>query len=353
MGSSPSVLGPRTRAPLGAKTTNAKGRALQTPAPALQTIKPDKTQRPSTTRKSVKSKITVAPSEPVRSSLLVLEEDDVPDIEYAPPPPIELPDPPEMFDYDQTFPQFKGANICRGWGDMYLAEPKDEHGVPLSFKEYEGKCVRYDQDVERQLKESLDNIPDLDAELDKQVDAMIAAGPRYQPLEVVRVDTVRARRAADALAITRVSSISMKPTATLLQKSRKPTFSVLGSRNPPGPTNPSPMRHTAAEAVSKNTIGFPRAARAPSIIPQKPKQPTKDTKITPKPPINQRDIHPTRFRELYGDPPEGSDMWVRLRQHELLTEEVGESDVAGDLFDTNFFPTEEYDEEVFQLSMPS
>jgi hypothetical protein len=350
VGSSLTTPGPRTRAPLGAKTTNAKGQAFQTPGLLQQTIKP---KRPSTTRKSIKSKIAVAPSEPVEADLLALEEEDVPDIEYAPTPPIELPDPPEVFEYDQTFPQFKGANMCRGWGDIYLAQSKDEHGVPLSFREYEEKCANYDKEVERQIKESLNDISDHGAELDKQVDAMIAAGPNYKAPKDSKIDTMRARGATDALSHSKVPSVAMKPTASSLQKSRKPVFSVLGSRDSPGPTNPSPMRHAAAEAVSKNTIGFPRARYAPSIIPRQPIQPTKDAELTLRLPVNQLDIHPARFREFYGAPPEGSDMWVRLRQHELLTEEVGEYDVAGDLFDMNFFPPEEDDGVVFELPMPT
>lgn len=347
-----SVTGPPTRAPLRAKTTNAKGQAFQTPGFGQQTIKADKTKRPSTTRKSIKSKITVAPSEPVKADVLTLDEDNVPDIEYAPAPPSALADPPEEFEYDQSFPQFVGANLCRGWGEMYLHEPTDEHGVPLAVREYEEKCARYDQEVERQIEESLDEVSDLDAELDRQVDAMIAAGPIYRSAEVARIDTIRARKAVDALSPAKGPSVAMKPTASSLQKSRKPAFSVLGSRDPPAPTNPSRMRHTAAEAVSKNTIGFPRARPAPSIIPPKSKQPTQDDKGMPKAATNQRDIHPALFCELYGDPPEGSDMWVRLRQHALLTEKVDEYDTAGDLFDTNFFPPGDEDEAVFQLPMP-
>lgn len=301
----------------------------------------------------VKSKITVAPSEPVEADLLALEDDDVPDIEYAPPPPIELPDPPEVFEYDQTFPQFRGANMSRGWEEIYLAEPTDEHGVPLSFRAYEEKCARYDKEVERRIQESVKEIPELDSELDKQVNAMIAAGPRSKSPQVARVDTIRARGAANALSHSKVPPAATRPTASSLQKSRKPAFSVLGSRDPPIPSNPSSMRHTATAAISKTTIGFPRARPAPSIIPPKSKQPLKDTKPTRKHPVNQQDIHPARFRELYGDPPEGSDMWIRLQQHELLTEEIGEFDMAGELFDTNSFPPEGDDEEVFQLPLPS
>ena len=347
------VSGPRTRAPLGIKTTNAKGQAFQTPGLAQPTKKPDETKRPPSTRKSIKSKIIVAPVERAEADLLVVEEDDVPEIEYAPPPPVELPDPPEVFEYDQSFPQFKGSNICRGFGEIYLTQPKDEHGVALSFREYEEKCARHDKEVERQIKESLDNMPDLVAELDKKVDAMIVAGPRSKEPEDSRIDTMRARRAADALSHSKVLPVAMKPTASSLQKSKKATFAVLNARNPPGPSNPSSMRHVAAEVISKNTIGFPKARHAPSIIPSRTKQPMDNAETTSKSPVKQSEIHPARFRELYGDPPEGSDMWVRLRQHEMSMEDVVEYDVAGDLYGTNFFAPEEDDGEVFQLQMPS
>ena len=244
--------------------------------------------------------------------------------------------------------------MCRGFGEIYFSEPTDEHGVSLYSREYAEKCARYDKEVERQIEASLDNFPDPGAELDKQVDAMIAVGPICKAAKDSGINTLRAKRAADALSQSRVPSVAMKPTASSLQKSqRKPTFLVSNSRKTPGPTNPSPMRYKAAEAVSKTTIGFPRARHAPSILPQRSKPAAKHTDTTAVPRGKQSDIHPAQFRELYGDPPEGSDMWVRLRQHELFMEEVGEYNEADDLFDTSSFPPEDDDGQIFQLPMPS
>lgn len=79
------VAEPRTRAPLGMKTTNAKARGLQTPAQLLGTDKPEKTNKRSSTQKLKKA----AP--PVQQSQTDVKgkapEDDVPDIEYMPPKP--------------------------------------------------------------------------------------------------------------------------------------------------------------------------------------------------------------------------------------------------------------------------
>lgn len=314
-------------------------------------MKPEKTnKRPSTARKSIKSKITIAPSEPVKTDILGIDEYDVPDIEYAPPPPKELPDPPEDFMYDQTFPQFQGANMCRGWGEIYLDEPKDEHGVPLRVREYESKCAEYDKEVERQIEESLKSMPDPDAELDKQVDAMIAAGPRKGSAKDSKVSTIRARGAVDALSCSQVPTTATKSTTSSLQKTKKkPTFSVLSASTKPEPTNPSPMRHTAAEAISRNTIGFPRARHAPSILPPKQKHVTTKTPVVPSSVPKQSELHPVRFRELYGEPPEGSDMWLRLREHELLEAELGEDDgLLENIFQGGVSAVED-DEDVFQL----
>lgn len=81
------LMGPetRSRAPLGMKTTNAKARGIQTPAP-LGTAKPEKTNKKSSTQKANKP----APPAQQQSRPDVrdkVSEDDVPDIEYMPPKP--------------------------------------------------------------------------------------------------------------------------------------------------------------------------------------------------------------------------------------------------------------------------
>jgi hypothetical protein len=79
------ITGPRNRAPLGAKTTNAKAKGLQTPAP-LSTVKPEKTNRKGSSSRKVKKVASVANSEQIEL-LGKPKDDDVPDIEYMPPRP--------------------------------------------------------------------------------------------------------------------------------------------------------------------------------------------------------------------------------------------------------------------------
>jgi len=74
-------LAPRERAPLGAKTVNAKGQGLKTPAPGLQ-----KTQKRTTSARKTRLRIHQPDPisvEPTTKSLQV--EDNIPDIEYCPP----------------------------------------------------------------------------------------------------------------------------------------------------------------------------------------------------------------------------------------------------------------------------
>lgn len=80
------TVGPRNRAPLGMKTTNAKAKGFQTPAPAGDRLKPEKTNRKSSTAQKVKKAAPVVQlAQP--EALSKLDEDDVPDVEYAPPKP--------------------------------------------------------------------------------------------------------------------------------------------------------------------------------------------------------------------------------------------------------------------------
>ena len=79
------MSGPKNRAPLGAKTTNAKAKAFQTPGPTQQ-IDLGKTKKASVSGKKPKPKATPAETTKVEKlAVLGDEEDDVPDIEYMPP----------------------------------------------------------------------------------------------------------------------------------------------------------------------------------------------------------------------------------------------------------------------------
>lgn len=347
----------RNRAPLGAKTTNAKAHVFQTPAPAPLTVKNGQTiQKRSTTRRSAKSKIAIAKSEPVETDILAKDpEEEEPDFGYAPPPPVELPDPPIEFEEDLELTE----ELRRAHGAFYHSgSPTDEHGMSLRLKKEEEDWKRMD---EERVKKSLDAIdkpifPTLD-QLNKQVDDMIAAGPKKKRSPLSRVDSTEARSAVALLSEPqpRLPSAAMKPTQASDQKKKGMTSGI--RPNPVAARTVSAPSRSNHAAVSKNTIGFPKAKKAPSIIPRGVGAERGGPAAVSKPiKIDQASIHPRDFRDLYGSPPEESDMWFRLKQYELLENNLAkvDDDHKEELFDSDFFPFDnaKLDDEDFQLPMP-
>lgn len=68
------------------KTTNAKAKGLQTPAPFPGTLKPEKTNRRASTAQKIKKAAPVTQQAQTKV-YNEAEQDDVPDIEYMPPKP--------------------------------------------------------------------------------------------------------------------------------------------------------------------------------------------------------------------------------------------------------------------------
>lgn len=348
--------GARTRAPLGAKTTNAKAQAFKTPGAKQPTLQPLKSTRQSSVRRSLKSKITVAPSEPV-SDVLAEDDGDLPEPEYAPPNPIELPDPPMDIPYNQEMPQFQGMNLMKGYGEVY-GSPTDESGVSLRLKLQQEVEEQRDRDNDQMILDTLKYWPTSAIGNDKKVEAMIAAGPKQKKGNTSDTGSMQAKAAVNALARPTSSVLlrAKEATTTTMHKSRKPAFSVHSARKGPEPVKTSAMRSTGAAAVSRNTIGFPKAKKPASIIP------FTDRPVSRAPPaapgkIDQSKIHPREFVRLYGTPPLESEMWFRLKEHELIEESIKDvegDDLADDLFGADFFPggDEGDDGDVFQLPMP-
>ncbi|KAK4941346.1 hypothetical protein LTR10_018756 [Elasticomyces elasticus] len=346
-------LAPRNRAPLGAKTTNAKAHAFQTPAPAPLTTKPNRTaQKQSTARRSGRSKIAVAQAEPVETDVLTKkhEQEEEPDFGYAPPPPVELPDLPLDFDHEDFPPPLTREELLREIGERY-GSPKDENGVSLRLIKEEEENRRFEEKrIQESLKEFDTPVLPTTEELNKQVDAMIAAGPKRQGPQASRVDTAQARSAAAALSQPqpRLPSAATRPTQASEQK-KTGILPAMKSKAVPARTAPAPSRLVHAD-VSRNTIGFPKAKKAPSIIPNS----VRDSRPVK---VDQSKINPKDFREMYGTPPVESDMWFRLRAYELLEDEVakdGDDDISDGLFEADIFPFDnsKLDDEDFQLPMP-
>ncbi|KAL9616470.1 MAG: hypothetical protein Q9160_008665 [Pyrenula sp. 1 TL-2023] len=366
-------LGPRTRAPLGMKTTNAKTHVLQTPAPPATSKPLLKTNKKPSSILS-KSKVTIAQPEPTLTDVLSQEDEsdsDVPEPEYAPPNPTPLPDPPFDFGYDETFPQFQGANLTRGFGALY-SEPCDAEGVPLRVREQEKRdkenLERIDKEIqemhEADVNEAFERMAEEPAELDRKVDEMIRRGDEKRRREQAAKasacaqrrtgpSTIKARSAATALngnnkapaarpssnTTTSTKSRSTPNAPTIRPKPKpRPAFSVHSAKpisNPkssataPPPTTTTTTTSRPLKPATHNTLGYTRGRNVSSTIHRPPITPStfnaKPTTSTttprqasrkPEEPIDQSTICPRSFRQLYGDPPMGSTMWYRVQMVE-------------------------------------
>ncbi|KAK5721446.1 hypothetical protein LTR17_014566 [Elasticomyces elasticus] len=230
--------GPRTRAPLGNKTTNAKA-LLQTPAGT--TTKLAATNKPTSPRlRRGKVKIHTADSDPLDNAV---EEER--EIEYMPPREVPLPDHPEdCWPSDRTYPQFEGENLTRGWYAEF-SESKKVLESDEEMSDFDEKCRTAEEGRKaREAKCALERRP----------------------------GTVKAKGAASALS----SSVLPKQRAvpsfaapTAAARARVPSVTVTkraGSGSIVGVGN---SRHTAAKVASNTTLGYSKG-RAVSASTRQP-----------------------------------------------------------------------------------
>jgi hypothetical protein len=255
------MTGPRTRAPLGMKTTNAKARAFQTPAPLSGSAKTQKIS-PRLRRPKVK----VHQPEPANE-----EEDDVPEVEYMPPKEVPLPDTMDDFPSDWKFPMFQGKNMTRGIWSAYH-NPLEDDGRTKKEREFEeGLAIekkKRDEEFDRIFGETMAK-DEAEARRRLGIESPKKAAPKAglpPKKKVLGPSTIKSKSAAAAL------SPAPKPTSTApaaAANSRVPS-SVFPKRRPAKPVvAPSTSRHAAATAASKSTIGYAQG-RATGTTARKP-----------------------------------------------------------------------------------
>ncbi|KAF1838685.1 hypothetical protein BDW02DRAFT_564790 [Decorospora gaudefroyi] len=243
--------GPRTRAPLGMKTTNAKSRAFATPAP----LSSAKTQKVSPRLR--RPKVKVHQPEVAHES-----EDDAPEIEYMPPKEVPLED--DMDDYlpkAWTIPKISNeAMVCGIWQAYH--NPVEDDGRTREQRKFE-------EEIQRDRKQRDEQF---DAVFQAQMAKDDAETRKYygmeQPKKEIRKgqvpsaalkkattgpSTIRARSAAAALSPSSKPSYAA-PTAAV--KSRVPTGLVSGRKGAKTPTELTASRQASVAAVSKSTIGY-------------------------------------------------------------------------------------------------
>ncbi|KAK5113912.1 hypothetical protein LTR85_010445 [Meristemomyces frigidus] len=248
--------GPRTRAPLGNKTTNAKAAAFQTPAAPPTQDKQALSAKPTSPRmRRAKVKIHHAEADPLGNGAEERE------IEYMAPRGVPLPDhPDDCFPHDRTYPQFEGRNLTRGWLSEFRPQ-KDEDGEDEEFSDFEGKIREVEERERKQTAMAQKKENARPTGLQAKKPATATARPP---------STLKSKTAASALSSApRQSSTPSFAAPTAAAKARLP--SALTSKKPALGTSAAPgnARHTAAKAASNTTLGYSKG-RAVSATARKP-----------------------------------------------------------------------------------
>lgn len=137
---------------------------------------------------------------------------------------------------------------------------------------------------------------------------------------------LKTKTAPATLSQPRGSALALKATSKTgvpSAKSRLNSNLVSRPQNTALPTNPSPMRHTAATAASKTTMGYSKG-RAASATLRKTVLPAKATK-TDENAIPDTEMAPADYIQRYGVPKFGSEMWVRCKNSGCFDEDEGPS----------------------------
>ncbi|MCJ1393730.1 hypothetical protein MMC18_006606 [Xylographa bjoerkii] len=347
-------IGPRNRAPLGMKTTNAKAKAFQTPAPAALDLEFNKQVQKSASARKSKPKMSL--SEPAKLDILAdnfeteaeLEERD---IEYMPPPAKPLPDDPDDFpELDLSI--FKNGGLTRDYRHYFMNRPDDEGLSRTQRQEMERQKATETEDkkIEAMMLRDLESAPmpclhEPDCEGDECKDMPEIRRKAEEKFKIImasiestevpkRKSSVTSRCPSNTLSrnaagvlsqpMPRVTSMATKKPAP---RSRLPFSQISSRKQAPLPSNPSPMRHTAATVASRNTMGYSKgrvtsaSMRTAGVF--------KDSRDTADGDIPDTSLSPALFIEKYGIPRFGSTMYIRCKHAGCFKEDDGADEKRG------------------------
>lgn len=218
-----------------------------------------------------------------------------------------------------------------------------QDGLTKRERKYKQDSIAHDKMMDDLILKQIENVGFEDAN-DKDQSESAKEKLRIEPRRVKvpttkvkytsNISTSRARDAAAALS----TSESSVPRTRATSRPRV-SSSTFGTRKPRAPTNPSSMRHNAAVANSKTTVGYSKGREVSSKLHGKPS--------TSKQSVPKTILSPENYLQLYGAPPFGSEMWLRCKAAGCFDEEQGQPEVTEPL------PTFDEDEEAqnFQLTL--
>ncbi|KAK6603072.1 hypothetical protein H4I96_05840 [Botrytis cinerea] len=281
-------VGPRNRAPLGMKTTNAKTKVFQTPVGPAPEKDLEKTVSKQTSARRPKHKVSEKVKIDVHGDESPLNDVEV---EYMPPRSKDLP-----YDSD-TFPtgclnydMLKPENLTKGALSEFY-NTNDKSGRSKLERDLEISSVERAKKTDAQILASMEedwtvgDVPETFRSFktkgpSKQTKATVPKEQKPKaPISSRGPTAIASRRAASALSTLprsamepykRPSTAIPRPTSSLLRGRKTPTFA---------PVTNSTMRATAATAASRSTIGYTKGRSASNVL-QKKDAPTLTLKRT-------------------------------------------------------------------------
>jgi hypothetical protein len=217
--------------------------------------------------------------------------------------------------------------MIRGWEQVYLHGPVGKDGLSKRERQLKEDSIAYDRLVDQMIQKQVDEMPLAGVNFREDPDEPCWAEIEQQrqkeqhvksnALKVARsraVSTIKSRDAASALSTSARSIVPTTNRGRSVDLTAKKTPSILASKKSvvPPPTNPSYMRHAAATASSRTTVGYSKGRVVSSVLPSKSSQSSLKMKSS------TSILSPEKYMELYGAPPMGSEMWERCEAAGLL-----------------------------------
>jgi hypothetical protein len=227
--------------------------------------------------------------------------------------------------------------MAMGWERIYHRGEVGEDGLTDRERKFQQDSIAYDKHVDEMIQKQVDNMelkginvredPEIPCweEMEQQRRQEKLARDNAKKPQLRSVSTVKSRDAAAALSQSSSSSNSRVTTtkSATAPRPKKTSILTVPKRKAAAPANPSTMRHTAAAASSRTTVGYSKGRNVSSTLPGKASQP-KDSQTESK-----SIVSPEKYMQLYGPPPAGSDMWSKCHDAGLVDDdEIAQAEAA-------------------------
>lgn len=182
----------------------------------------------------------------IHEAQTALEDQDIErEVEFAPPPEIPLPDHPDDWPADRTYPQFEGQNLTNGWYSEFCEQAEDDgEGIMEDLRQKLKKIEEHN--MKKQQQQQLTKKP-----------AAVKRSPMQKtardPLSGKPAQSLTARGAASALS--KPSSTMRFAAPTAATKSKAPS-KIESKKSEPSPAAQGNARHIAAKVASNSTLGY-------------------------------------------------------------------------------------------------